>query len=183
MTQSRRNSKDKKQRKASKEKRAESALGLINTMNSESDKQSSAKQLSPLISVNKMSEGSYDKIVESDDESGSSFAESHLSGTSSERAKIKEMRESNVFLMKVIHGRVPNELLTSRITSTDRENLSTLIPHLQINQQNSTNAADQYVFTYQDVYEEARKSGIRSTEISESARFNNLSTLLPTRQQ
>ena len=83
-----------------------------------------------------MSSGNYDKIVESDDESDSSMVtESDLSGTSSERARKKEMKQSNVFLLKVINGRVPSDLLNSRITRTDRENLSTLIPHL-INQSN-----------------------------------------------
>lgn len=83
-----------------------------------------------------MSSGNYDKIVESDDESDSSMVtESDWSGTSSERARKKEMKQSNVFLLKVINGRVPSDLLNSRITRTDRENLSTLIPHL-INQSN-----------------------------------------------
>ena len=71
----------------------------------------------------------YDRIIESEDESRDS---SQYSGTSSERRRNKEMRQSNIFLMKVIHGRVPNELLASRITSTDRENLSTLIPGFKL---------------------------------------------------
>ena len=113
--------------------------GLINTL-SNSKKQRSSKKAasnpSNLISVSRMSSGNYDKIVESDDESDSSMGtDSDWSGTSSERARKKEMKQSNVFLLKVINGRVPSDLLNSRITRTDRENLSTLIPHL-INQSN-----------------------------------------------
>jgi len=77
--------------------------------------------------------------------------DSDFSGTSTERAEKKKLKESNIFLMKVIHGRVPTELLNSKITSTDRENLSSLVPHLR----QTTNTADeQMVMTYQDVYEE-----------------------------
>lgn len=84
---------------------------------------------SPLITVKRLNTlNKYDRVImESEDESRSSFATSD-SGTSSERKRRKELCESNIFLMKVIHGNVPNELLASRITSTDRENLSTLIP-------------------------------------------------------
>ena len=60
-----------------------------------------------------------------------------LSVTSTERERRKDLKQSNIFLMKVIHGNVPAELLGSRITMTDRENLSTLIPHLVL----STNTA------------------------------------------
>lgn len=127
-----------------------------------------------------MSSGNYDKIVESDDESDSSMVtESDWSGTSSERARKKEMKQSNVFLLKVINGRVPSDLLNSRITRTDRENLSTLIPHL-INQSNGQSTLDQEALTYQDVYEVAQKQGVnKATEISDAARRNNLSTLVP----
>ena len=45
-----------------------------------------------MISVSRMSSGNYDRIEESDDEYQSSLAESDLSGTSSERARKKEMR-------------------------------------------------------------------------------------------
>lgn len=85
-----------------------------------------------LISVSRMSSlEEYDRILESDDESRSSYRDSfNISQSSEQRARNKDLKESNIFLMKVIHGRVPNELLTSRITSTDRENLSTLIPQL-----------------------------------------------------
>ena len=62
-----------------------------------------------------------------------------LSMTSTERERRRDLKQSNIFLMKVIHGNVPAELLGSRITSTDRENLSTLIPHLV----NNNTAIDQ----------------------------------------
>mmetsp|Transcript_13497 Transcript_13497/g.18488 ORF Transcript_13497/g.18488 Transcript_13497/m.18488 type:complete len:116 (+) Transcript_13497:1648-1995(+) len=84
--------------------------------------------ISPLITVKRLdSLKNYDQIKESDEESRSSFNTSR-SANSSELRRLKELKESNIFLMKVIHGNVPNELLASRITSTDRENLSTLIP-------------------------------------------------------
>ena len=91
------------------------------------------KPLPPMISVDKLSssrQSSYEKIAESDDESKqSSMVESDMSGTTSERAKKREMKKSNIFLMKVIQGQVSNELMGSRITDTDRENLSSFIPN------------------------------------------------------
>lgn len=121
--------------------------GLINTLSNTNTLTDSSghklseydnrKNLPSIITVSRLSQGSYERIDENQDESqSSSIAESDLSGTSSERARKREMRKSNVFLMKVIHGRVPHDLLASRITSTDRENLSTLIPHLA-SQQNT----------------------------------------------
>ena len=84
-----------------------------------------------MISVDKLSSSSCEKIAESDDESmQSSMIESDMSGTSSERARKREMKKSNIFLMKVIQGQVSNELMGSRISRTDRENLSYLIPNL-----------------------------------------------------
>ena len=92
------------------------------------------KPLPPMISVDRLSssrQSSYEKIAESDDESKqSSMVESDMSGTTSERARKREMKKSNIFLMKVIQGQVSNELMGSRITRTDRENLSILIPNL-----------------------------------------------------
>ena len=167
--------------------------GLINTLTNSSDQQSlgaanrnNQNNVTPsaLISVSRMSSGNYERIEESECESGSSSQiGSEYSGTSSERARKRDLKESNVFLLKVIHGRVPNDLLASRITSTDRENLSTLIPHL-VSQQNGQSSLDQEGLTYQDVYEVAQKQGVgRGTEISEAARLNNLSTLIPKKQQ
>ncbi len=80
--------------------------------------------------------------------------------------------------MKVISGNIPQDLLNSRITATDRENLSTLIPQFgKVNE----NQLPTESFTYQDVYETAQKTGLGATEISSgaAARMNNLSTLLP----
>ena len=126
-----------------KDKDAEKKQGLLNTITSDNNTGNSAANLtqgpSPMISVSRMSSGNYDKIVESDDESQqSSYQESNMSCTSSELERRQDMKRSNVFLMKVIHGRVPNELLASRITSTDRENLSSLIPHLLISSAQNT---------------------------------------------
>lgn len=69
-------------------------------------------------------------IEESDHESHSSFNTS-ISATSSERARKKELKQSNVFLLKVMQGRATKENLGSRITTTDWENLSQLIPNLK----------------------------------------------------
>ena len=107
-------------------------MGRVNTYSTNTEDRN-PRDTNPRISVSKMSspsERDYDRILESEDEDGSSFRQSNLSGTSTERAQKKHLKESNIFLMKVIHGRVHNDLLASRITSTDRENLSTLIPHL-----------------------------------------------------
>ena len=83
-----------------------------------------------MISVDRLSSSSCEKIAESDDESKqSSMTDSDMSGTSTERARKREMKKSNIFLMKVIQGQVSNELMGSRITDTDRENLSTFIPN------------------------------------------------------
>lgn len=142
----RKNSKNSNSRKASNEKLGmdgQSPMsgsktpkpGLINTITTDSSGPSTEKNkmnMPSMISISRMSSETYDRIVESQDESRSSIAESDYSGTSSERARKREMRQSNVFLMKVIHGRIPNELLASRITSTDRENLSVLIPNLVV---------------------------------------------------
>ena len=100
----------------------------VTTAGNDSLKNSTKSPASQHINVRRMSTDFYDKIVESDGESNSSRNDTDMSGTSSERAHKFEMRQSNVFLLKVIQGRVPNEMLNSRITSTDRENLSTLIP-------------------------------------------------------
>ena len=86
---------------------------------------------SALISISRLDElKKYHPIDESNDESRSSVHSSELSMTSTERKRRNDLRNSNVFLMRVIHGNVPHELLASRITSTDRENLSTLMPAL-----------------------------------------------------
>ena len=88
------------------------------------------------------------------------------------------MKKSNIFLMKVIQGQVSNELMGSRITDTDRENLSTFIPNFA--NQGNQSAIEQQVMTYQDVYEEAQKVGLKNTEITDAAaRLNNMSTLVP----
>ena len=129
---------------------------LIN--NTMSDPGNYENTASPLISVAKLvsrSPSSGGRIPESDQEDErSSIVTSNLSETSSQRAKRREMNQSHVFLMKVIHGNIPNELLASRITSTDRENLSTLIPKLV---QNNSEPAE---ITYREVYESAQKEGL-----------------------
>ena len=78
--------------------------------------------------------------------------------------------------MNVIHGRVPTELLNSKISQTDRDNLSTLIPHLL----SSNVGTEDQPMTYQDVYQVAQAANFgRGTEVSEEMRLNNLSTLVP----
>ena len=132
-----------------------------------------------MISVDRLSSSSCEQIAESDDESKqSSMTDSDMSGTSTERARKREMKKSNIFLMKVIQGQVSNELMGSRITDTDRENLSTFIPNFA--NQGNQSAIEQQVMTYQDVYEEAQKVGLKNTEITDAAaRLNNMSTLVP----
>ena len=157
--------------------------GLINTFSSDDKSGISKKSPNSNITVSKMSKGSseeYERIVESDGESGSSRNNSSFDGTDSERAHNREMKDSNIFLMKVMHGRVPNELLTSRITSTDRENLSTLIPHLILGKQDSESQFDN--LTYMDVYE-ASKTNSRATEISQVNKkdYKDYSTLIAAR--
>lgn len=77
--------------------------------------------------------------------------------------------------MKVIQGRVPTEMLNSRITLTDRENLSILMPSIV---QTAPSQLEQ-PFTYQDVYEEVQKMGIRTTDVSAGQQVSKLSQLIP----
>ena len=58
--------------------------------------------------------------------------------TSTERARKRELKESNVFLLNVMQGRFPEDMRNSKITSTDRENLSTLIPQFVNKESNVT---------------------------------------------
>ena len=98
-------------------------MPIIVEQASSSSPEDSPAGVSPLITVKPLH--NYDtSIPESDDESRSS----HRSSKGSEYRRRRELAESNVFLLKVIHGNVPNEFLASNITSADRENLSTLIP-------------------------------------------------------
>ena len=74
--------------------------GLINTRTTSSDNQSNGRNTaqnqntpSALITVSRMSSGNYERIDESECESGSSSQiESEFSGTSSERARKKDMK-------------------------------------------------------------------------------------------
>jgi len=111
----------------SKDKKRKS--GLVNRTQSHGE---SPTETSPMISVKRLrTRNMYEDIPESDEESKSTIkTDSELiTMNTSQREKMQDMKQSNIFLMKVIHGNVPHELLASRITSTDRENLSTLMPH------------------------------------------------------
>ena len=58
--------------------------------------------------------------------------------------------------MRIVHGRVPDQLLQSQITDPDRQTLSLLLPRLQ-----NSDAAGQPL-TYQDIYAEARQAVLDS---------------------
>ena len=47
------------------------------------------------------------------------------------------MKKSNVFLLKVIQGRIPEDLKNSKITQEDMYNLSTLIPQFMNNRESA----------------------------------------------
>ena len=79
---------------------------------------------------------------------------------------VRDVTASNSFLMRIVHGRVPNALLQSQISEDDRQNLSNLVPRL-----NQNNLASQNL-TYQDIYAEVREAVMTSFK-AEDTRFSN----------
>ena len=146
--------------------------GLINTVSESTNSQ----KKSPLIAVRPLDSGLYSQIKEEDESRQTSSIRTDSDAeslTSTERARKRELKESNVFLLNVMQGRFPEDMRNSKITSTDRENLSTLIPQF-VNK--DSNVTQEPVITYQDVFEEAQRQNFRATE---SVRVPNLSTLVP----